>query len=354
MARLAERLHDSAQWIKNTQFVISKTFRRARFLDLGKIDFTVQQTKSVEGLKKLSMNTLISVLADYGPLHQLGEGDFRFGLQQVSEMADDWMTLTLTEFQYLVKVRQHEDSIRDQIQAIEQRHFEQVGQLNKIPELKERIRQINEFNLDMISRADGNLQQRHKNLQSFFDFAQRRIDGLATDVAFLGKISANALKLRTKLNELLNQAEKDELSSFIAEDEYIKQKVDLARSFTTLSMSYILNGYNQKERDQVVSMHTRVHQDNLRSLQRAIAYVKQRKDFSTEAKLQLKQLLLTARLHSTTITDVKTLRAIKSYIEMKDFSPITYIISAEPKALQIAHREVLDKISTLGETILNQ
>ena len=354
MAVLAERLHDSAQWIKTTQSVISKTFRIARFLDLGKIDFTVQQTKAVEGLKKLNMNTLISVLSDYGPLHQLGEGDFRFGLQKVSEMADSWMRLTLTEFEYLVKVRQHEDSIRDQIESIERKHFAEIGQLTKIPELKERIRQINEFNLDMISRADGNLLQRQKNLQSFFDFAQRRIDSLATDVAFLAKISVNSLKLGAKLSKLLNEAAEDDLNSFITEDEYIKQKIDLARSFTTLSMAYILNGYNQKERDEVVSMHTRVHEDNLRSLQRAIAYLKQRKNFSKEAQLQLKQLLLTARLHNTTITNVKALRSIRSYIEMKDFSPITYVISPEPKALQIAHQEVLNTISALGESILNQ
>ncbi len=354
MASLAERLHDSAQWIKNTQSVISKTFRRARFLNLGKIDFTVQQSKAVEGLKKLNMNTLISLLADYGPLHQLGEGDFRFGLQQVSEIAANWMDLTLTEFEYLVKVRQHEDNIQDQIQEIEKRHYQQVGILDKIPELKERIHQINEFNLDMISRADGDLQQRQKNLQSFFDFAQRRIDGLATDVAFLAKISAHSLNLGDKLDKLLSQAEADGITNFLFEDEYIKQKVDLAQSFTTTSMAYILNGYNQKERDEVVSMHTRVHMDNLRSLERAISYVKLRKDYAAEAQLQMKQLLLTARLHSTTISDVKTLRAIRSYIEMKDFSPITYLISPEPKALQIAHQELLDKISTLGEAILNQ
>ena len=51
MSKLAERLHDSAQWIKNTQSIISTTFRRVRFLDLGKIAFTVAQTKAVEGLK---------------------------------------------------------------------------------------------------------------------------------------------------------------------------------------------------------------------------------------------------------------------------------------------------------------
>ena len=100
----------------------------------------------------------------------------------------------------------------------------------KIPELKERIRQINEFNLDMISRADGNLKQRQKNLQSFFDFAQRRIDGLATDVSFLAKISTRALELGDKLEGLLLQAEKDGITNFLNEDEYIKQKVDLAKS----------------------------------------------------------------------------------------------------------------------------
>ena len=354
MSRLAEQLHDSAQWIKNTQAVISRTFRRVRFLDLGKIAFTVQQTKAVEGLKKLNMNSLLSVLADYGPLHQLGEGDFNFGLQQVSELADKWMQLTLTEFQYLVKVRQHEDNIQDQIQKIENLHYDKIGALNNIPELKERIRQINEFNLDMISRADGNLMQRNKNLQSFFDFAQRRIDGLATDVGFLAKVSNHSIKLGNKLANLLSQAEQDGITHFITEDEYIKQKIDLARSFTTKSMAYILNGYNQKERDEVVGMHTRVHEDNLKSLEKAIAYVKLRKDYAAEVQMQMKQLLLTARLHSTTISDVKTLREIRSYIEMQDFSPITYLVSAEPKALQIAHQEVLDKISALGEKILNQ
>jgi len=354
MAKLAERLHDSAQWIKNTQAVISKTFRRVRFLDLGKIAFTVQQTKAVEGLKKLNMNTLLAVLADYGPLHQLGEGDFRFGLQQVSELADKWMQLTLTEFQYLVRVRKHEDNIQDQIKEIEKLHYKKIGALSDIPELKERIRQINEFNLDMISRADGNLKQRNKNLQSFFDFAQRRIDGLATDVSFLAKISTHSLKLGEKLQNLLSRAEVDGINHFIKEDEYIKQKVDLAKSFTTKSMAYILNGYNQKERNEVVSMHTRVHEDNLKSLEKAISYVKLRKDYAAEAQIQMKQLLLTARLHSTTISDVKTLRAIRSYIEMQDFSPITYLVSAEPKALQIEHQEVLSKISALGEKILNQ
>ena len=354
MSRLAEQLHDSAQWIKNTQAVISRTFRRVRFLDLGKIAFTVQQTKAVEGLKKLNMNTLLSVLADYGPLHQLGEGDFNFGLQKVSELADKWMQLTLTEFHYLVKVRQHEDNIQDQIQKIENLHYDKIGALNDIPELKERIRQINEFNLDMISRADGNLMQRNKNLQSFFDFAQRRIDGLATDVGFLAKVSNHSIKLGNKLANLLSQAEQDGIILFITEDEYIKQKIDLARSFTTKSMAYILNGYNQKERDEVVGMHTRVHEDNLKSLEKAIAYVKLRKDYAAEVQMQMKQLLLTARLHSTTISDVKTLREIRSYIEMQDFSPITYLVSAEPKALQIAHQEVLNKIGALGEKILNQ
>ena len=72
------------------------------------------------------------------------------------------MQLTLTEFHYLVKVRQHEDNIQDQIQKIENLHYDKIGALNDIPELKERIRQINEFNLDMISRADGNLMQKIK------------------------------------------------------------------------------------------------------------------------------------------------------------------------------------------------
>ena len=354
MSKLAERLHDSAQWIKNTQSIISMTFRRVRFLDLGKIAFTVAQTKAVEGLKKLNMNTLLQVLSDYGPLHQLGEGDFRFGLQQVSEMADKWMQLTLTEFQYLVKVRKHEDNIQDQIKEIEKLHYDDVGSLERIPELKERIRQINEFNLDMISRADGDLKQRQKNLQSFFDFAQRRIDGLATDVSFLAKISTRALELGDKLESLLSQAEQDGITNFLNEDEYIKQKVDLAKSFTTRSMAYILNGYNQKERDEVVSMHTRVHEDNLKSLERAISYVKLRKNYAAEVQLQMKQLLLTARLHSTTISDVPALREIRAYIEMKDFSPITYLISSDPKALQIAHQEILKKISVLGEKVLNQ
>ena len=35
-------------------------------------------------------------------------------------------------------------------------------------------------------------------------------------------------------------------------------------------MAYILNGYNQKERDEVVSMHTRVHEDNLKSLEKLL------------------------------------------------------------------------------------
>ena len=153
----------------------------------------------------------------------------------------------------------------------------------------------------------------------------------------------------------MSQAEQDGITLFITEDEYIKQKIDLARSFTTKSMAYILNGYNQKERDEVVGMHTRVHEDNLKSLEKAIAYVKLRKDYAAEVQMQMKQLLLTARLHNTTISDVKTLREIRSYIEMQDFSPITYLVSAEPKALQIAHQEVLDKIGTLGEEkILNQ
>ena len=50
----------------------------------------------------------------------------------------------------MVKVRKHEDNIQDQIKE-QQLHYDDVGSL-EIPELKERIRQINEFNLDMIGQ----------------------------------------------------------------------------------------------------------------------------------------------------------------------------------------------------------
>lgn len=352
--KLAERLNHSAQWIKKSQFVIEQVFNTAKFLELGKLAFTMQQTKAEESLKKLNLNTILSLLSDYGPLHQLGDSDFRFAQEQVAGLADTWLKILITEFEYLFEVRQHEDRIHEQIQTLQNTHLVDIGSFEEIPELKERIRQIHEFNIDKISRSDANSEQRSKNLQSFFDFAQRRMEGLESDVNFLHKISANSIQLKTRLDNLLSDSDQKGLNEFIERDEYIKQKIDLAKSFSVRSMAYVLNGYNPKERDEVVAMHTRVHQDNLGSLEQAVGLLDQRKKYAEEAQVQLKQLLLTARLQNTTIADGTTLRTLREYIEMKDFSPITYTIDPDPQALQNAHQQILTKIAQLGEALLNQ
>lgn len=354
VSQMAERLHHSAQWIKRSKLIIDQTFIRAKLLELGKLAFTVKKIKAVENLQNLSLNSLLSQLADYGPLHKLGDGDFRFALEQVSGMTDSWLKLVLTEFEYMVQVRANEDKIREQIEELQKEHLEHIGRFDDIPELKSRVLQINEFNLDMISRSDADLKQREKNLKAFFDFARRRIEELKQDVEFLSKISNDSIVLKQRLEKLLTNSESVGLMTFIDRDEYIRQKIDLARSFNVRNLAYILNGYNQSERQEVVSMHTRVHEDNLGSLEQALKLLQRRKFFAEEAQNQLKQLLMTARLNSTTITDIKALRIIRDYIEMNDFSPITYAIDPDPNALQQAHQKILAKIGQLAEAVLNK